>query len=140
MLMGWHTIESYTNVNTCLDETVKQCYLSTIRHGRATWLGAPSLDAASGTAAENGVTPEMPYYVSRSNCTTDEPSPGWYYSREIDDCGETELRGPFASKSEALDDESDGAYSEWLADKRDDDNYRDDLINAGRGHLLRGDE
>jgi len=82
----------------------------------------------------------MPYYVNRASVTPDEPSPGWYYSRAIDDCGETEIRGPFSSRAEALNDESDGAYSEWLADRRKDDNYREDIINSGRGHLLRGDE
>ena len=82
----------------------------------------------------------MPFYVNRASVTPDEPSPGWYYSREIDDCGETEIRGPFNTKAEALNDESDGAYTEWLADQRKDDNYRDDMINAGRGHLLRGEE
>ena len=81
----------------------------------------------------------MPYYVSYANCTSDEPSPGWYYEATIDDCGETELRGPFSSKHEALDDESGGAYSEWLADRRDAD-YDREMRDAGRGHLLRTTE
>lgn len=79
----------------------------------------------------------MPYYINSACVTPDEPNPGWYYSRAIDDCGETEIRGPFGSRAEALDDESDGAYSEWIADKRDNENYEQDLIDSGRGHLLR---
>lgn len=81
----------------------------------------------------------MPYYVSRSDVTPSEPSPGWYYSREIDDCGATEIVGPFDSKHDALDDESDGAYSEWQARERD-TNYERDMRDAGRGHLLRTTE
>lgn len=48
----------------------------------------------------------MAYYVSYSQCTTDEPSPGWYYSRENED-GDTAIFGPFVSKRAALDAESD---------------------------------
>jgi hypothetical protein len=77
----------------------------------------------------------MPYYVNSASVTPDEPSPGWYYTREDDD-GVERIVGPFGSKHEALDDESDGAYSEWLESKRE-DNYERDLIDAGRGHLLR---
>lgn len=77
----------------------------------------------------------MPYYVNSANVTPDEPSPGWYYTR-VDDDGEERLVGPFHSKHDALDDESDGAYSEWLESKRE-DNYERDLIDAGRGHLLK---
>lgn len=79
----------------------------------------------------------MPYYVSYANCTTDEPSPGWYYT-ETDEDGNETLRGPFDSKAEALDAESNGAYSSWLESKREED-YERDMIDAGRGHLLRRD-
>lgn len=78
----------------------------------------------------------MPYYVSYAACTDFEPSPGWYYSAEDEDGTET-IHGPFHSKAEALDAESDGAYSEYLADRRDAERYEDDLRAAGRGHLLR---
>jgi len=83
----------------------------------------------------------MAYYVSYSNITAEEPSAGWYYLHQDDDGNET-LRGPFATKAAALDDESDGSYSDWLYDQyRDRDiDYREDMIDAGRGHLLRGDE
>lgn len=82
----------------------------------------------------------MAYYVSYSEITSEEPAAGWYYLHQDDDGIET-LRGPFASKAEALDDESDGAYSDWLDYQREDrSSYRDDMIDAGRGHLLRGDE
>jgi hypothetical protein len=77
----------------------------------------------------------MAYYVSYSDCTPEEPSSGWYYSKEDEDGNET-IRGPFASKADALDDESDGAYSSWLESKRE-DNYERDMIDAGRGHLLK---
>lgn len=83
----------------------------------------------------------MAYYVAYSDCTTDEPSPGWYATRDTDD-GE-ERAGPFSSKADALDWESDGAYSEWLesrAEERREQNYRDDMRAAGRGHLLHPDD
>jgi hypothetical protein len=82
----------------------------------------------------------MAYYVSYSNITAEEPSAGWYYLHQDDDGMET-LRGPFPTKDAALDDEGDGAYSAWLDYQREDlENYRQDMIDAGRGHLLRGDE
>lgn len=85
----------------------------------------------------------MPYYVSYSQCTPDEPSPGWYYSRE-DEEGETTILGPFVSKRDALDSESNGAYSDWLASKADEGRdlgtYREQMRDAGRGHLLRDDD
>lgn len=65
----------------------------------------------------------MPYYVSYSQCTPDEPGPGWYYSRESED-GKITILGPFESKRDALDAESEGAYSDWLESKADED--RDD--------------
>lgn len=77
----------------------------------------------------------MPYYVSYADCTTDEPSPGWYVTIEDEDGNETR-RGPFASKAEALDEESGGEYSSWLESKRE-ENYERDMIDAGRGHLLK---
>jgi len=79
----------------------------------------------------------MAYYVSYSNITAEEPVQGWYYLRENDD-GTESLRGPFHTKAEALDDESDGEYSDWADCGREDrEDYRRDLIGAGRGHLLR---
>lgn len=81
----------------------------------------------------------MVYFVNASNVTPDEPSPGWYYAKEDED-GNADIVGPFQSKREALDDMSDGAYSEWENDKRTRDrdaDYRRDMIDAGRGHLLR---
>jgi hypothetical protein len=82
----------------------------------------------------------MAYYITRSEITAEEPHPGWYYLRENDDGTET-IRGPFHTKAEALDDESDGEYSNWADYQREDrEDYRRDMINAGRGHLLRGDE
>lgn len=77
----------------------------------------------------------MAYYVSYADCTTDEPSPGWYFTKEDEDGNETRF-GPFASKADALDEESDGAYSSWLESKRE-DNYERDMMDAGRGHLLK---
>lgn len=50
-----------------------------------------------------------------------------------------EYSEPFRTKAEALDWESDGAYSEWLASKAD-ENYRQEMIDAGRGHLLPREE
>lgn len=84
------------------------------------------------------------YYVSAAKCTPEEPSPGWYGEVAVDDCGTTEIRGPYTSKAAALDAISDGAYSDWLADaydrNRDDDlTDREQIRAAGRGHLL-GDE
>lgn len=55
----------------------------------------------------------MPYYVNIQNVTPDEPSSGWYYS--IDD----KIFGPFDSKHEALDSESEGAYSEHIQDEQE---------------------
>lgn len=79
----------------------------------------------------------MAYYVGYSDCTPDEPSSGWYYSSADEDGGET-VKGPFSTRSEALDDESDGAYSEWLEQKREGERDLDrELIDAGRGHLVR---
>jgi hypothetical protein len=80
----------------------------------------------------------MPYYVSPSNVTPEEPCQGWYYVETNED-GEETLRGPFYSKHDALDHESDGAYSSYLENKRHerDETYREGMINAGRGHLLR---
>jgi hypothetical protein len=81
----------------------------------------------------------MPHYVSASAVTPDEPSSGWYYVKTDEDGNET-IVGPFLSKHDALDDESGGAYSEYLADKRAldrDETYREGMINAGRGRLLR---
>jgi len=80
----------------------------------------------------------MAYYISASNCTPEEPQPGWYYLRQDDD-GES-IVGPFWSKADALDDETDGAYSEWLESKGR-EKYEQDMMDAGRGHLLRtGDD
>lgn len=76
----------------------------------------------------------MPYYVKYNDCTPDEPAPGWYYVATDED-GKEALRGPFSSKADALDDESDGAYSAYLEAKREDE-YERDMIDAGRGHLL----
>ena len=77
----------------------------------------------------------MPYYVSYAECTSSEPSPGWYCTTTDEDGIET-LSGPYATKTEALDAESDGAYSSWLESKREENNERD-IIDSGRGHLLR---
>lgn len=83
----------------------------------------------------------MAYYVSYSECTHDEPRPGWYGVKTIDDDGSEERAGPFTSKAEALDWESDGAYSQYLemkADERREEarDYRQEMRDAGRGHLL----
>ena len=78
----------------------------------------------------------MAYYVSYSNVTPEEPSSGWYYVSSDEDGNEI-IKGPFFSKAEALDDESDGAYSEYLTNRREAENYEEDMRNAGRGHLLR---
>jgi hypothetical protein len=68
------------------------------------------------------------YYVSYADCTSVEPSPGWYYSREDED-GNESIVGPFASKHEALDEMSDGAYSSWLESKGDEDYGVDNLYD-----------
>ena len=77
-----------------------------------------------------------------SDCTTDEPSPGWYATRETDD-GE-ERAGPFSSKADALGiGKATGPIPEWLesrAEERREQNYRDDMRAAGRGHLLHPDD
>jgi hypothetical protein len=80
----------------------------------------------------------MPYYVSAANVTPDEPGPGFYYVREDED-GNEKIVGPFATKAEALDHESDGAYSDYLSQKAEDESYEEAMMNAGRGHLLRRD-
>ena len=76
----------------------------------------------------------MAYYVSPAETTCAEPASGWFYE---DSEGVT--HGPFASRTEALDDESGGEYSEWKFQQSRDEkiDYRQDMINAGRGHLLR---
>ena len=65
----------------------------------------------------------------------------WYGTKVVDDDGTEEHGGPFKSEREALDWESDGAYSAWLAHKADalmDEarDYRQEMRDAGRGHLL----
>ena len=79
----------------------------------------------------------MPYYVKPDDVTPDEPSPGWYYWKDSDEEGR--IVGPFSSRFEALDDMSDGAYSEYAQGVRDENDarYRQDMRDAGRGHLLR---
>jgi hypothetical protein len=87
----------------------------------------------------------MAYYVSYANCTPEEPSSGWYCTTTTEDGGEI-IHGPFLTKGEALDVESDGAYSDYCDFKRDEARDRelgsraDQIRDAGRGHLLRGDE
>lgn len=84
----------------------------------------------------------MAYYVSASDVTPEEPSSGWYYVRIDEDGGET-ICGPFWSKSEAMDDETDGAYSDYLEQKADEmreDRYNDVLRDAGRWHLVGHDD
>ncbi len=83
----------------------------------------------------------MAYYVSPSDCTCAEPVSGWFYTREDED-GNEEIVGPFATKTAALDDESGGAYSDYLYQQhRDRDlDYRDSMRDAGRGHLLGEDD
>jgi hypothetical protein len=87
----------------------------------------------------------MAYYVSYANCTPEEPSSGWYCTRTNDE-GEEYICGPYLTKGEALDVESDGAYSDYCDFKRDEARDRDlgsradQIRDAGRGHLLRGDE
>lgn len=61
----------------------------------------------------------MVYYVGYDDCTNVEPSPGWYYQKTHED-GSEEIIGPFSSKHDALDDMSDGAYSEYLDYQRED--------------------
>lgn len=85
----------------------------------------------------------MAYYVSYADCTHDEPTPGWYATKTVDDDGSEERAGPFATKAEALDWESDGAYSEYIemkADERREESYRDQMRDAGRGHLFGWDD
>jgi hypothetical protein len=79
----------------------------------------------------------MAYHVSYSNITPEEPRSGWYYVKTDEDGNET-IVGPFHSKHDCLDDESDGAYSSYLEDKRQerDEEYRESMINAGRAHLV----
>ena len=76
------------------------------------------------------------YYVAPSQTTPEEPHSGYYYVKDTDD-GEV-ICGPFITRPEALDDMSDGAYSSWVESKRDEAD-RQDIIDAGRGHLLRHD-
>lgn len=45
--------------------------------------------------------PVRPYHVRRTDCTPDEPSPGWYY---VTDRGDVEeIHGPFESRRDAED-------------------------------------
>lgn len=86
---------------------------------------------------------KMAYYVSYGEVTHDEPSPGWYAVKTLDDSGEEERAGPFPTKAEALDWESDGAYSDYLEQKADEmreDRYNDVLRDAGRWHLIGHDD
>lgn len=81
----------------------------------------------------------MAYYTAPSECTQGE-APGWYYEND-----EGDIVGPFLTKTDALDDESDGAYSSWLDYQRDEMRtlgmtYREEMRDAGRGHLLGHDE
>ena len=75
----------------------------------------------------------MAYYVSYSEITHNEPAPGWYFERN----GET--FGPYLTKAEALDVETNCAYKEWLEGKRD-ERYEEYMRDAGRGHLVRPKE
>jgi len=79
----------------------------------------------------------MVYYISPSETTCAEPASGWFYEDS-----EGVIHGPFHSRDEPLDDESDGAYSEWKFQQQRDDqlDYRQSMIDAGRGHLLRDDD
>lgn len=82
----------------------------------------------------------MPYKISGSYITPDMPSPGWYYNHTAED-GTEQVFGPFYSREDALDHESDGAYSSWLEDKRHERWYvEDEMREAGRGHLIRLDD
>lgn len=76
----------------------------------------------------------MAIYIGRD----EGEAPGWR-GVKIDEDGGEEYSEPFRTKAEALDWESDGAYSEWLA-SRADENYRQEMIDAGRGHLLPHEE
>lgn len=78
------------------------------------------------------------YYVSTTDVTPDEPSPGWYYA-ETEEDGSEKIIGPFHSRVAALDAQSDGAYSEWLGQRgsRSSEQIEQDIIDAGRGHLVR---
>jgi hypothetical protein len=50
MLMRWHDIQSYANVNTRIDKIKPRVYVLTIRHGRATM----SAEVYSPTTEFNG--------------------------------------------------------------------------------------
>lgn len=67
----------------------------------------------------------------------------WFGTKFLDDsCSQVQC-GPFDTEAEALDWESNGAYAEWLAhkaDERRDESYRDQMRDAGRGHLLGWDD
>ena len=76
----------------------------------------------------------MPYHAGNDEGVT----PGWYGCK-YDEDGREIWSSVFRTKAEALDWESDGAYSEWLASKSE-ENYRQDMIDAGRGHLLAPEE
>lgn len=76
------------------------------------------------------------YYVAPRKTTPSEPRSGYYYVKNVD--GNGLICGPFITRHEALDDMSDGAYSSWVEGKRDEAD-RQDIIDAGRGHLLRQD-
>jgi len=65
----------------------------------------------------------MAYFVSWSETTCAEPSPGWYAIREDED-GNEEMAGPFCFREDALDWESDGAYSQYLEMKMDEERER----------------
>jgi hypothetical protein len=79
----------------------------------------------------------MPYYVKPPEMTCAEPASGWFYEDK-----EGVTHGPFPTRTAALDDETDGHYSDWLYEKHRDEkiDYRQDMIDAGRGHLLRDDD
>lgn len=59
----------------------------------------------------------MAYFISHAECTSDHPASGWYFTREGEN-GRDLLFGPFRTKADALDGESDGAHSGHLADYR----------------------
>lgn len=83
----------------------------------------------------------MPEYRDRD----ETHFPGWYGVKMIDDCGGERWEGPFRTQAEALDWESDGLYSDYLLENRRerrdlDADYRRDMRDAGRAHLLRDDD
>lgn len=90
------------------------------------------------------------YYVSSANTTDIEAAPGWYAIKQTDDCCGEERAGPFLTEAEALDWESNGAYSDYIGslsrerremrDLEDFGSYREQMLSAGRGHLLRDDD